>query len=489
MPKQVLATAALALLCQGGPAHRPLGGRSGRRRATPRTSCGTARSSRGTTSRAPAGRRTRTACAWSRRAATRTRRASAACAGCAVPARPRLRPRGRRRSADREAREDVDMVPDGSLLGTRVGWISLRRCGIPASGARRARHDRARRTTSSSATPRCSCRAGTTPPRRRPCSSCRTRCTVTMLRDSCPSTTRAGALLATADVSVPQHGVHVLQTASIAASQGKSGSAHHRAGALRRARGQGGRARARDRLRVRHRRSRRWRGEGARRHGTDGRSRCATARRRVPRRLARLRGTVVGPRSLGDWRGRRRARLRQHPAPRRRAVGSRPRGRSARARPRPDDLRGRRRATPTRRASAGSTGTTAVPSRPARCSTASTSPARSSSPPAPRPTTTSTAGPSRTAAPCVGSPGAGPSTCGSSATSCSRSRRSPTTSASTTRRCSFRAGTTPPAADDRRVPPEHDQQVNRHRLRVLPRLEWGAPRDRPGRACRSAGCR
>jgi len=35
----------------------------------------------------------------------------------------------------------------------------------------------------------------------------------------------AGVLLATVDVSAPQHGVHVLQTASIAALQGKSGSA------------------------------------------------------------------------------------------------------------------------------------------------------------------------------------------------------------------------------------------------------------------------
>ena len=64
----------------------------------------------------------------------------------------------------------------------------------------------------------------------------------------------AGALLATEAVSVPEHGVQLLSTASVPALAGQLGLGGDRAARrVRGARRQGGRAGARHRLHVRHR--------------------------------------------------------------------------------------------------------------------------------------------------------------------------------------------------------------------------------------------
>jgi hypothetical protein len=120
---------------------------------------------------------------------------------------------------------DDIVLPDGSQLGTRVGWISgagttvmVRVAGVPAMTAEASGYDIELLDTTLFV-PRWNNTASQT--------------TVLVLQNTMNYQMfgtvsfhdAAGVLLATADVSVPQHGVHVLQTASIAALQGKSGSA------------------------------------------------------------------------------------------------------------------------------------------------------------------------------------------------------------------------------------------------------------------------
>ena len=120
--------------------------------------------------------------------------------------------------------DDV-VLPDNSLLGARVGWISnggavvlLRVSGLPGLTAAGSSYDIQLRDTTLFL-PRWNNTASQT--------------TVLVLQNTMNHQMfatvsfhdAAGVLLTTVDVTVPQHGVQVLPTAAIAALQGQSGSA------------------------------------------------------------------------------------------------------------------------------------------------------------------------------------------------------------------------------------------------------------------------
>jgi hypothetical protein len=116
-------------------------------------------------------------------------------------------------------------LPDDSLLGARVGWISnagtivlVRVAGVPALTAEASVYE-IQLLDTTLFVPRWNNTA--------------TQTTVLVLQNTANHEMfgtvsfhdAAGVLLTTVDVSVPQHGVHLLQTASVPALQGKSGSA------------------------------------------------------------------------------------------------------------------------------------------------------------------------------------------------------------------------------------------------------------------------
>jgi hypothetical protein len=127
-------------------------------------------------------------------------------------------------AAGSQGGDDV-RLPDDSLLGARVGWISnagtnvlVRVTGMSPATAESSTYDIQLRDTTLFV-PRWNNTASQT--------------TVLVLQNTqnhpmfgtISFHAADGALLTTVDVSVPQHGVHILQTASIPALQNQSGSA------------------------------------------------------------------------------------------------------------------------------------------------------------------------------------------------------------------------------------------------------------------------